>query len=143
METANLLARMMRREMRRRRPEEISQPQFRALRIVNRHAGLSLSHLATHLDLTLASASKLIDGLAKHDLIERRPSPTDRRKLELYLTARGSDAFDQAEMATQRALVGLLRDLPEDRRAMVRQAMQTLQAVLTEQNEGEGFRQAE
>ncbi|MHB9110246.1 MAG: MarR family winged helix-turn-helix transcriptional regulator [Armatimonadota bacterium] len=132
METTNLLARMMRRELRRRRPEEISQPQFRALRIIKRHAGLSLSHLAMHLDLTLASASKMVDVLVKHDLLERRSSPDDRRKLELYLTPRGLDTFDQAELATQQILVEVLQTLPEERLAVVLEAMQVLNTALTE-----------
>lgn len=135
METANLLTRLMRREMRRQRPAEISLPQFRTLRILQRHAGLSLSQLAVRLDLTPASASKLIDVLAKHELVERRCSPTDRRKLELYLTGHGRDTLDQAEAATQRALVEMLQALPEERRAVVLEAMQTLQAVLTEREE--------
>jgi len=135
METTNLLARLMRRELRRRRPEEISQPQFRALRIVKRHAGLSLSHLAMHLDLTLASASKMVDILARHDLVERRSSSTDRRKLELYLTVRGLDTFDQAELASQRILVEILQTLPEERLAVVLEAMQVLNTALTERDE--------
>jgi len=134
METANLLTRLMRREMRRRRPAEVSLPQFRALRILKRHAGLSLSHLAERLDLTPASASKMIDVLAKHDLVERRPSPLDRRKLELYLTAGGRDSLDRAEMATQLVLVELLLSLPEERRTMVRETMQSLQAALMERD---------
>jgi len=134
METANLLTRLIRREMRRQRPAEISLPQFRTLRILQRHAGLSLSQLSARLDLTLASASKLIDVLAKHDLVERRSSPSDRRKLELYLTPRGRDTLDRAEMATQHVLVEMLQSLPEERQAIVLQAMQTLQAVLAERD---------
>lgn len=134
-ETTNLLARIMRRELRRRRPEEISQPQFRALRIVKRHAGLSLSHLAMHLELTLASASKMVDVLEKHNLVERRPSPDDRRKLELYLTPRGLDAIDQAERATERILVDILETLPTERLAVVLEAMQVLNTALTEREE--------
>ena len=131
-EATNLLARMLRRELRRRRPEEISQPQFRALRMVKRHAGLSLSHLAMHLELTLASASKMVDVLEKHNLVERRSSPDDRRKLELYLTPRGLDTFDQAERATERILAEILETLPEERLGVVAEAMQVLNAALTE-----------
>jgi len=133
-DTANLLTRLMRREMRRQRPAEVSLPQFRALRILRRHAGLSLSHLAARLDLTPASASKMIDVLAKHNLVERHPSALDRRKLELYLTARGHESLDRAEAATQHVLVEMLQSLPEERRAMVLETMRALQEVLTERD---------
>jgi len=131
LETVNLVTRLVRREIRRQRPAEISPSQFRALRILQRHAGLSLSLLAAHMDQTLASASKLIDVLAKHELVERRASPADRRTLALYLTSRGCETLDQAEAATQRVLVALLQAMPAERQEQVRQAMLALQTALS------------
>ena len=49
METVPLLMRVIRREMRRQQPGELSWPQFRTLRILRRHPCLSLSQLAARL----------------------------------------------------------------------------------------------
>lgn len=135
METVNQLTRLMRREMRRHRPDELSSSQFRALRILQRHVGASLSQLAAHLDLTLASTSKLIDVLTKQMLVERRSSPTDRRKLELYLTDHGRDTLDQVAAARQRVVLELLRSLPAEQLALVQQTMLIIQSKLEEQKD--------
>lgn len=135
METVNQLARLMRREMRRQRPDDISQSQFRAMRILQHHVGASLSQLAAHIDLTLASTSKLIDVLAKHSLVERCASPLDRRKVELYLTEHGRDTLDQVEAARQRALLKVLQALPAEHLEMVQHSMQIIHTAISECND--------
>ena len=61
-------------------------PQFRALGVVRRHPGASLSVVAGHIGLTTASVSKLIDSLVKKGLVTRADSPDDRRKVVLNAT---------------------------------------------------------
>jgi len=136
METTTLLMRAIRREMRRQRPAELSMSQFRALRILRRHPDLSLSHLAARLDLTLASASKLIDVLEKHGLTARDASLTDRRKVALRVTAHGGHILAAAERAAHANLAEMLTTLSADDRAAVAQAMRALHATLDDGAEG-------
>lgn len=139
METVTQLMRKIRREMRRQRPQELSMPQFRALRILRRHPEISLSHLAAHLDLTLASASKLIDILEKHGLACREASAVDRRQIMLTLTAQGRETLQTVEVATHARLAEMLTRLGDDDRAVVVQAMHALHTLLDEDmaNRGE------
>ena len=106
-------------------------PQFRTLRILHRHPGLSLSELAGRLDLTLASASKLIDVLVKHDLVSRESSLTDRRRIVLHLSEQGRATLQAVWQAAHAHLAEALAQLNEADRALVIQAMRALQAVLT------------
>src|SRR5215472_3469611 len=89
METVPLVMRTLRTEMRRRRPADLSVPQFRALAFVRRHPGASLSEVAEHLGLTLPATSTLIDHLVARELVRRAPNPDNRRRLVLTLTADG------------------------------------------------------
>lgn len=130
METAPLLMKAIRGEMRQQRPAELSLPQFRTLSILQRHPGVSLSQLAVRLDLTLASASKLIDVLAKHALVTREACTTDRRKIVLLLTAHGAATLDTMWQATHARLAELLATLSDEDHAAVAQAMRALQTVL-------------
>lgn len=130
METAPLLMRMIRCEMRRQQAGELSWPQFRTLRIMRRHPSLSLSQLAARLDLTLASASKLIDVLEKHGLTAREADAADRRKIMLHLTAHGQAMLDTAECAAHARLAETLAALNDDDRAAVAQAMRALHDTL-------------
>ena len=50
---------------------------------------LTIADLAQQLLIKHNSAVELVDRLALLDLVARGPSPSDRRKVELHLTARG------------------------------------------------------
>ena len=52
-------------------------------------ARVTINDLAQQLLIKHNSAVELVDRLAELDLIARQPSPSDRRKVELQLTARG------------------------------------------------------
>lgn len=135
LETVPLLMRTIRQEMRQQRPAELSLPQFRTLHILQRHPGSSLSQLAARLDLTLASASKLIDVLVKHDLVFREASQTDRRKIVLLLTEYGSNTLATVEQSTHARLIDVLSALPEDEQQIITHAMHTLQSILEERGD--------
>lgn len=127
-----MVMRGIKREIRRNRPEELSIQQFRALGIVRRHPGESLSLVARHLGLTTASASKLIDALVKQRLITREDSPEDRRKVVLVITEAGQLALEAARMATLGRLSELLAGLEEEERSIVLRAMSILRVMLTD-----------
>lgn len=66
--------------------------QSRALGVVARHGDdgdLRLADLADHLGIARRSATEVVDALEERGLIERTPSPTDRRAIVLRLTDEG------------------------------------------------------
>jgi MarR family transcriptional regulator, transcriptional regulator for hemolysin len=64
----------------------ISRAQWTVLMRLDHSEGLKQSELAEILDLQPISLTRLLDRLAKNDLVERRPDPNDRRANRLYLT---------------------------------------------------------
>ena len=68
--------------------------QYQAMLMVRgwpEEAGVTISDLAGRLLIRHNSAVELVDRLVREDLLTREPSPRDRRKVELRLTARGHD----------------------------------------------------
>ena len=130
METVSAVTRAIRREMRKHRPIEMSMQQFRALAVVNRHPGASLSVVAGHLGVTTASASKLIDALVKRGLVTRTDSPQDRRKVALDVTEAGRRAQGVARTAALGRLAESLTSLGESDRWAVIRAMEVLRHAL-------------
>lgn len=63
-----------------------SQEQWRALWHLSRNEGLTQTNLAALLEVQPISLTRALDRLAEQDLIERRPSPNDRRATQVYLT---------------------------------------------------------
>ena len=114
--------------MHQRHAAELSFPQFRALMIVNHHAGASLSLVADHLGSTLSSASKCIDGLVERQLISRDIPSEDRRRIMLNITPRGEAILQDFKQEEAQLLAEKLADLSEDQCRMINEVMRLLAA---------------
>ena len=79
---------MRRRFVQRARAEKLplNRSQAAALLSLARWPGTSQAALAARLDIAPITLVRLLDGLQKARLIERRPHPTDRRKRTLWPT---------------------------------------------------------
>ena len=79
-------------------PFGLAPHQARAFTIVARHSrrgDLRLSDLAQRLGIAPRSATEVVDALADRGLVERNPSPTDRRATVLTLTDQGRDLLER------------------------------------------------
>jgi DNA-binding MarR family transcriptional regulator len=123
--------RFIRTEMRSHRALGLSVPQFRSLVFIEKAAGTSLSGVAEHLGLTAPSACKLIDGLSNRNMVTRRESAGDRRRVTLEITPEGSRALADARGKTQQSLAHLLGALEAGELATVTRAMSALRRVFT------------
>ncbi|HEV8402710.1 MAG TPA: MarR family transcriptional regulator [Candidatus Limnocylindrales bacterium] len=103
--------RRVRREMRYHSGLELTVPQFRALRFVERHPGTDLTGVATHLGMSPSSASALVERLRRAGYVDRTTDPAERRRIRIDLSPRGKDAVDRAVTGTRSWLSGELQAL--------------------------------
>jgi len=129
MDTAPQIVQAIRVEMRRGHGADISIPQFRTLRFIQRNPDSSLSTLADHLGLMLPSVSKLVDGLVKDELVLRRESTADRRRLTLLLTQTGELIVNAARANAQASLAGSLAHLCDEELMVIHRAMELLNPI--------------
>jgi DNA-binding MarR family transcriptional regulator len=81
--------------------------------------------------IRLAEASMLdkttmvvtLDELERQGLLERRPSPADRRVRLIAVTPAGEQAIDRAKEIVEQMQCGILDSLPEDRREAFKTAL--------------------
>lgn len=90
-------------------PMPVSFNQKRAITFLKRNPGSTLKDLAADLDVTLGSASDLIDRLVHLDLVERRTNPDDRRQVQLSLTEPAMERVKQMR-ANRMAELSFVRD---------------------------------
>ena len=64
---------------------DISVPRYMVLRMLGDSEGVTISHIATQLHLTLGSTSQLIDRLEQDGLVSRHDDDDDRRIRRIYL----------------------------------------------------------
>ncbi len=136
MDTAPQIVQAIRVEMRRGRGTDLTIPQFRTLRFIQRNPSSSLSHLADHLGLTLPGVSRLVDGLVKAGLMIRDESAADRRCLILVLTPAGEEIVNTARAAAQASLAEMLADLSDEDLQLVHRAMSVLQPIFAARLQG-------
>jgi DNA-binding MarR family transcriptional regulator len=78
------------------RPVGITASQAEALQILARWGPMSLGELGDLLVAEGGHPSRLVDRMVTAGLVERRPAPDDRRRVELMPTARGRQLADSA-----------------------------------------------
>lgn len=82
-------------------PWQVTPPRFSALVVIARNSGLKLTELANILGIARSGAVALIDSLEAMAYVQRRPSPTDRRALGLFLTDKGTEDLARIIEAVQ------------------------------------------
>lgn len=64
----------------------LTRAQWRVIATIRVNEGLSQSDVASQLEVSNVTASRIIDKLEERGWIDRRPHPEDRRARQLYLT---------------------------------------------------------
>ncbi len=131
MDTTPQIVQQIRIEIRSSRRQDLTIPQIRTLRFIQRHPDSSLLQLSEHLGLTPPSASKLVDGLVVHNLVSRNESQQDRRKLTLQLTGAGEEIVNTARAKAQQNLVDKLGIFTEEELKTIIDSMELLQKWFT------------
>jgi len=108
----------------------IGRPEFDVLATLRRAGApyqLPPGALAASMMLSSGGTTARLDRLEKAGLIERLPSPTDRRSVLVRLTGKGFDVIDQAVGAGLAEQQRMLAHLPEEKRRqladLLREAM--------------------
>jgi DNA-binding MarR family transcriptional regulator len=131
----------VRQNMRSRRSQGLSVPQFRVLVLLHRFPEASLSAVSEHLGSTLPTASRIVGGLVGKGLVGRRSCSEDRRQVALQLTEKGQSVLDVAWRDTRSAVAERLGRLNTDQQAGVMGAMELLRGVFAnEANGADAFR---
>lgn len=126
LEAVPAVMRFIRSQMRRHRGADLSVVQFRALVFLSRSPGTSLSVLAEFLALSLPATSRLVEGLVRRNLVDRRIPPGNRRLVALSVNAHGRRIICAARQATEKRLAEVLAPLRNDERTAIQHALHTL-----------------
>jgi DNA-binding MarR family transcriptional regulator len=88
--------------------------------------------IAERLLVRSASMTSLLDTLEGRGFIERRPHPTDRRKVLIHLTDQGREVVDTTLPALHVIFTAAIRDLSEPDRERLIASLTTLRTSLHE-----------
>jgi DNA-binding MarR family transcriptional regulator len=74
---------------------------------------MTMSHVAETLDVSVASATGIIDRMEKKGVIERRRNDEDRRVVEVHVTETGEAVFSAMQAERQARMTKMLSDVPD------------------------------
>jgi DNA-binding MarR family transcriptional regulator len=98
----------------------VSSLQLRVLLAIDRHGPLNLSTLAARLDLSVPSASRLVDRLVEAGYVTRAVAEHSRREVALAVATKGRRALGQLRRSRSRAIGEVLAQMsPSQRAALV------------------------
>lgn len=74
---------------------------------------LTMSRLAEMLDVSVASATGIVDRMEKKGVIERRRSDEDRRVVQVYVTEKGEQVFTQMQAERQSNMMKMISKISD------------------------------
>ncbi len=99
----------------------LTQAQFSVLDCLGHLGPLTIGELCKKMLVTGGNMTVVIDNLEKQELVERVPSTSDRRAIQVKLTEKGSRVFDQIFPQHARHIAQLASVLkPEERENLSR-----------------------
>jgi DNA-binding MarR family transcriptional regulator len=108
----------------------ISGAQLFVLRTLAQHPGLSINDLAERTMTHQSSVSVVVSRLLVRGLVARAPSPDDRRRQLVTLTARGRALYHRSPPVAQERIVEAVRKLSPARRHGLSDGLQALAKAL-------------
>ncbi|MFG2452790.1 MarR family winged helix-turn-helix transcriptional regulator [Streptomyces sp. NPDC048512] len=101
--------------------------QLRALRALELRPAVSLTALASRLDMGLPAASRMCDRLEAAGLVARTVHPFSRRAIQLALTVTGHHVMRELSAHRVRILAGVVRKMKPAERGALRRGIAAFQ----------------
>jgi DNA-binding MarR family transcriptional regulator len=108
------------------RAHGLSMPQAGLLMRLYHGGGCEVHAIGSHMDISSAAASQLVDHLAQGGLVVRTEKPDDRRVRQITITAKGRALIENGVEERDRWVAELVALIPADQRAVVLQSMPIL-----------------
>jgi DNA-binding MarR family transcriptional regulator len=93
--------------------------QLAALYVLADEGTTTIADLADALNRSPSATSRLVDGLVRRSLLERRPETEDRRQRTLWITAKGQALLATVDRARADQFLAVVRPLPPGERALI------------------------
>jgi DNA-binding MarR family transcriptional regulator len=110
---------------------DITMPQAKVLHQVRAKGSMPMSELVAHLGVTVPTVTGIIDRLVERDLVVRRGTPDDRRRVIIEITPAGVEMIDAMRDINAKQLRGLVAIINRDEIEIVLQFFQVLGSALT------------
>ena len=110
---------------------DLTYNQYKTLLTVARCGSCTLGDLGRELEVAMSSASQMVDRLVIQGLLERTPSPGDRRQIRIDLTTTGRILIDELQSSTLSGFQRVLTRLTAAEQEVLVDAFETIATTLS------------
>jgi DNA-binding MarR family transcriptional regulator len=115
---------------------KITGQQLGVLHVINKYPSATLKKLSKSMYLHISTVSGILDRLESSGYIERNRRPSDRRELDIQLTARGKKTIKEAPLSGLVIFVAELHQMPLSKIKNIGQTLEMLaRSMKIEDNE--------
>ena len=102
---------------------DVTLAQYRTLVVLASRGSQPLGYLAEQLDVSPSTATRMCDRLVRKGLVERRPSESSRREIEVSITPQGREIVDRVTRRRRKEIATILRSVPDQHRSRLVEAL--------------------
>jgi len=128
--TFSLLANCQEKEVRLATIHNLTQAEFRCLRLFGTDESVNNKKIAERMNLSPSRLTRIIDGLVEKEYIIREIDPEDRRNMRVMLSKRGRQLVNQLNKAYVQIHNEILQDIEVSQHVPLITAMQHLLEAL-------------
>lgn len=128
--TFKLLANCQEKEVRLANIHNLTQAEFRCLRLFGSDESVNNKQIAERMNLSPSRLTRIIDGLVEKEYIIREIDPEDRRNMRVMLSKRGRQLVNTLNKAYVQIHDEILQDIDESQHEPLITAMQHLLEAL-------------
>jgi DNA-binding MarR family transcriptional regulator len=128
--TFSLLANCQEKEVRLATVHNLTQAEFRCLRLFGTDESVNNKSIAERMNLSPSRLTRIIDGLVEKEYILREIDPNDRRNMRVMLSRRGKHLVNQLNKAYVQIHHEILQDIDTSQHEPLIVAMQHLLEAL-------------
>lgn len=112
----------------------VSAPQLLLMQAIHRQGNAIISKLAQEVSLSQATVTTILDRLEKRELVVRRRSEQDKRKVHVHLTTHGHTLLQNAPTVLQNQFVQKFEGLHDWEQSMILSALQRIAQMMGAQD---------
>ncbi len=100
---------------------------FRILMLLSSNPDpLTMSELSTELNVPLSTATRIVDGLVRREMVERVPDSRDRRVVRVKMSKNGRKLYETGMAYTKQRIAKLLKDFSAEEQSQLMVLMNKL-----------------
>ena len=96
---------------------------------------LTMSELSTELKVPMSTATRIVDGLVRGEMVERVNDPADRRVVRVGMSKNGRELYDQGMSLNKQRINRLLKAFSSEEQIQLLKLMNKLFDSLASENE--------